>query len=448
MTSNFKKVHFIAIGGSAMHQLAIEMHLNGYEVSGSDDEIYEPAKSALMACGIYPNSIGWDERRVHQNLDLVILGMHAKKDNPELKKAHALGLRVMSYPEFIYQHAVNKKRIVVAGSHGKTTTTSILMHVFKSLNIDFDYLVGAQVDGFDRNVRLSNSGIVLIEGDEYLSSPEDSRSKFLHYRPHLSVITGIAWDHINVFTTFEQYLDTFKNFLETHDPNGVCYYFKGDDNLQRLACENFRVRMLPYGSLTGFKDGFIYFEGNAYPFPLIGQHNLQNAGGAWCICQGLGLSFSDFLTALSAFRGAKKRLQLLAEVGNAKIFLDFAHAPSKVKATIGAVKEWYPSTQLIAILELHTFSSLNRNFIPLYKDTLKDADKAIVFVNEHTLRMKGMPDLTVRFIKESFNFPELKVLFNVRELKESLMEITGGTQNFLFMSSGNFGGLDILECFK
>ena len=441
------RVHFIAIGGSAMHQLAIEMHLLGYDITGSDDEIYEPARTALQQYGLLPQQLGWHEGLISSELDFIILGMHARKDNPELSKALDLGVKVLSYPEFIYQHCANKKRIVVAGSHGKTTTTSILMHVLKSLDFEFDYLVGAGVEGFERNVRLSDAPIMIIEGDEYLSSPIDLQPKFLHYKPDISIITGVAWDHINVFPDFDSYVDQFRKFLDIHIPSAISYYFADDENLQMLKSQT-KIKMIEYQPIAGYNEGMIDYKGISYPFPLIGSHNLQNAGGAWCVCRELGIEYSDFLASLVTFKGAKKRLQLLSQDEDSRIFLDFAHAPSKVSATTTAVKDWYPGQELIAVVELHTFSSLNKEFIPQYRNSLSAADKAVVFINKHTLKMKQMPELTEDFIKDAFNDQQLIVVFTKEALAEELASIESKSQNFLFMSSGNFGGLNILESLR
>ena len=439
------KIHLIAVGGSAMHNLAIALKENGMVVTGSDDEIYEPALSRLKKHEICPNNFGWFVENIDPTIDAVILGMHAKKDNPELIKAMELGLKIYSYPEFIYHQSQDKIRIVIAGSHGKTSTTAMILHVLKELNMDFDYLVGAQLEGFDTMVKLSEAPIIIIEGDEYLSSPIDRIPKIHHYHPHLSIITGIAWDHINVFPTFENYKEQFKIFLELHEKDANVIYYSEDQSIQEIIRSTHRsdIKWIPYRGLSINKDRNIVMQDQVFEYHLIGQHNLQNANAALLACEYLNVDFSTFLSKLNNFTGASKRLQWLAKTENGAVFLDFAHAPSKVKATTEAVKEWFENRKLIAILELHTFSSLNEDFIPQYKNTLAAADQAIVYFDAHTLEMKGMPKLSREFVEKAFAHNNILVFDNRPEFHAFLSDISKNDVTLLLMTSGNFGGYDI-----
>ncbi|HOY15600.1 MAG TPA: Mur ligase family protein, partial [Saprospiraceae bacterium] len=354
------RVHFIAIGGAAMHNLALDLLASGWQVTGSDDEIYEPALSRLENAGISPQKFGWFDDKITSDIDVVILGMHAKKDNPELVRALDIGLKVVSYPEFVASQSAHKKRVVIAGSHGKTTTTSIILHVLKNAGLSFDYLVGSYIEGFDRMTQLSDAPIIVIEGDEYLSSPIDLVPKIHHYKPHLSVITGISWDHINVFPTFEIYTEQFSKYIELHEQNATIFYDQEDEVLCQVVLKSERkdITFVPYSSLGLSAQKQVVFEETHFDFPLIGRHNQKNASAAMLVCENLGIDRFDFFKYLQSFTGAKKRLQVLWNKPETKGFLDFAHAPSKVKATVTSVKEWF-DMPLIAFLELHTFSSLN-----------------------------------------------------------------------------------------
>ena len=387
---NTKKIHFIAIGGAAMHNIALDMKAQGNDVTGSDDEIYEPSLSRLKEAGIAPDDFGWFPEKIHSDLDMVILGMHAKSDNPELLKALALGVKVYSYPEFVYQQSKDKKRVVVAGSHGKTTTTAMILHVLKKTGHTFDYLVGAQLDGFERMVQLTDAPLIVIEGDEYLSSPIDRVPKILHYKPHIAVITGIAWDHINVFTTFEMYQEQFLKFVDTIETYGLFIYYESDVHLKSIVAQRPYVNHIPYETLERNGDQVV-FENQSFPVSVIGDHNFQNMNAARLVCQQLGINYEMFFGAIRDFKGARKRLQKIAESENRVVYLDFAHAPSKVKATTDSFKHWFGEKKLLAVLELHTFSSLNPSFIPEYYGSLNASDKSVVFFNGHTLKMKKMP---------------------------------------------------------
>jgi len=442
------KVHFIAIGGSAMHNLAISLCKKGYQVSGSDDEIFEPSRSRLEKYGILPREIGWNPEKITSGLDAVILGMHARNDNPELIKARELNLKIYSYPEYLYEQTKDKTRVVIGGSHGKTTITSMIMHVLKFHGKDFDYMVGAQIDGFDTMVNLSNNtDVAVFEGDEYLSSPIDPRPKFHLYKPHIAVLSGIAWDHMNVFPTFENYCEQFQIFIDSIEKNGTLYYFKNDP----VLCE--MVKKSGHDIVKTAYDIHAYTKHNnttclinidkEIPLQIFGQHNLQNISAAKLVCNQLGISDDDFYQAISSFKGAAKRLEVLAENEKTIIFRDFAHSPSKLKATVTAVKEQYSERDLFAIMELHTFSSLNANFLKEYRDTMELADIAVVYFNPDVIKHKKLDPITKQQVKEAFGDPYLIVFTNQEEMIRFIKDIDLKDKNLLFMSSGNFSGIDL-----
>jgi UDP-N-acetylmuramate: L-alanyl-gamma-D-glutamyl-meso-diaminopimelate ligase len=443
------KIHFLSIGGAVMHNLAIALKRAGHQITGSDDEIYDPARTKLKEEGILPDSEGWNESNIHSDLDLVILGMHARADNPELKKALELGLKIQSFPEFIFDHSRSKKRVVVGGSHGKTTTTSIIMHALQHVGRDFDYLVGARLEGFDTMVKLSDAPLIVIEGDEYLSSAIDRRPKFLHYKAQLSVLTGIAWDHMNVFPTEENYFSQFVDYLNSLPPDSKVLYFEEDSLLQRLI-KNHKpegVYAVPYNRVN-YKKGseewkVVSGDGETYPVGLFGSHNMANLEAARRICLDLGLSESEFFNAMASFKGAQKRLQLIADVEGRTFYHDFAHAPSKVRATVNSFRERFPDDSLCTVVELHTYSSLNQKFLPHYRGALDKADHAIVFFSPHTLKMKRMPPLDEDIIKEHFGRSDIKVVNDADELREKLVAANQSNPHFLLMSSGTFGGSDL-----
>jgi len=444
-----KRIHFIAIGGSAMHNLALAMQNIGFEVTGSDDDIFEPAFTRLQEAGLLPTEFGWNADRIDENIDVVILGMHAKKDNPELLRAQALQLRVVSYPEFLAEQSASKKRVVIAGSHGKTTTTSIILHVLKYHGVDFDYLVGAQIEGFDRMVQLSDAPLIIIEGDEYLSSPIDLIPKIHHYRPHISVITGIAWDHINVFPTFSNYVSQFRIFLELHEPNGICFWNAKDDVLQELITSVSSLKTESYTKLEIDEYKKMRVEEQTFLFPLIGEHNLQNAEAARKVCLSLGISEIQFFEAFSSFPGPKKRLQRIWQKNSSYWFLDFAHAPSKLVATIQAVKDWFPNHKVIGIYELHTFSSLDPDFLPSYAHCMDAANEKIIFIDQHTMAKKGRGLLSPEEVKAAFQNDTLEVCYNTADLEMTFKNLSNTSDEIvLWMSSGNFGGLNLTEFSK
>lgn len=438
-------IHFIAVGGSAMHNLALELHKKGYQVTGSDDEIFEPSKSRLQHAGILPEAWGWFPEKITDHLDAVILGMHAREDNPELQRAKELGIKIFSYPEYLYEQTKDKKRVIVGGSHGKTTTTSMIMHVLKSCGIAFDYMAGALLEGFDTMVHLSDqSNIAVFEGDEYLSSPIDMRPKFHHYHPDIAILTGIAWDHMNVFPTFENYVEQFALFIEKITPNGSLIYFQPDENICKiLQRANPSVKLLPYNTFPySVKDGITYLN-DATPIQVFGQHNLQNISAAYLACKELGISEQSFLLGISTYKGAAKRLQKIAENDKTTIFLDFAHSPSKLHATIQAVRAQFPLRKLIACMELHTFSSLNADFLPQYRHSMDEADEAIVFFNPEVVKHKRLSPITIEDVKKGFDNKSIKVFTDNRDLLTLLTNEEYSNSVLLVMTSGNFSGINI-----
>ncbi|UKN01653.1 Mur ligase domain-containing protein [Paracrocinitomix mangrovi] len=446
------KVHFIAIGGSAMHNLAIALKRKGYEVSGSDDEIFEPSKGRLVKEGILPESFGWHPEKITNELDAIILGMHARKDNPELLKAQELGLNIYSYPEFVYNQTSDKKRLVIGGSHGKTTITSMILHVLSKLNINADYLVGAQLDGFDCMVRLTDAPLVVIEGDEYLSSPIDRRPKFHWYKPHVGCISGIAWDHINVFPTFENYLEQFKLYTDQFEKDGVLVYFERDKDIQKILPEVRKDIKLKSYTTPDYRveDGVTYLmsEIGEIPLSVFGEHNLQNIMCAKTMLNEIGVDDDQFLEAIKTFGGAAKRLEKVAENEHSVAYKDFAHSPSKLKATVSAVKQQYPNRKLIACMELHTFSSLKKEFLPHYENCMAEADEALVYFSPEVVEHKRLEPITAEQVAAAFATPNVKVFTNSEEITQLLRDKEWDETNLLLMSSGNFHGVNLDEFAK
>ncbi|MDR2937558.1 MAG: Mur ligase domain-containing protein [Prevotellaceae bacterium] len=443
------KVHFIAIGGSAMHNLALALHEKGYTVSGSDDEIFDPAKSRLAAKGLLPEKIGWFPEKITADLDEVILGMHARADNPELLRAKELGLKIYSYPEYLYEQTKEKTRIVVGGSHGKTSTTAMIMHVLRHQNIDFDYMVGAQLDGFETMVRLSQSAkIAVFEGDEYLTSPIDPRPKFHLYRPHVGIITGIAWDHVNVFPTWEMYVEQFAIFTNLIENGGALIFCKSDKTCTSVAeiakdsIEKIGYEAHPHTNVDGVCS-LATPEGNV-PLKIFGEHNLENLNAALLACEQIGISRSDFYAAIKEFGGAARRLQLMASTGSASVFYDFAHSPSKLRATTEAVKKQFPNRKLYACMELHTFSSLSKDFLEQYHGAMHDADVAYVYFNPETVKHKQLAEISENEVAAAFG-DGVKVFTDNNVLVSELKKLPKQNANFLLMSSGNFGGLVVKD---
>ena len=444
------RVHFIAIGGSAMHNLAIALYEKGYQVTGSDDTIHDPSKSRLKAKGLLPESFGWFPDKINNDLDAIILGMHAKIDNPELIKAQELGLKIYSYPEFLYEQSKHKTRVVIGGSHGKTTITSMILHVLNYHDREVDYMVGAQLDGFETMVHLTEENdFIVLEGDEYLSSPIDRRPKFHLYKPNIALLSGIAWDHINVFPTFENYTEQFQIFTDSLVNGGIMVYNEEDENVKK-AVENSTnsIKKYPYSLPEHFIDNGVTYlntlEGDL-PLDVFGDHNLQNIAGAKWICQHMGVDEEDFYEAIMSFKGASKRLEKIAENDSTTIFKDFAHSPSKVNATTSAVKGQYGNKKLIACLELHTYSSLNADFLSEYKNTLDKADEAIVFYSPHAVKIKQLEEVTEKQIADSFQREDLVIFTNPIQFKEHLFKKNLKDSVLLLMSSGNYGGLNFEE---
>ena len=443
------KVHFIAIGGSVMHQLAIALHRKGYTVSGSDDEIFEPARTNLQQEGLLPAAIGWFPEKISADLDAVILGMHARGDNPELLRAKESGLSIYSFPEYIYQESRDKTRVVVGGSHGKTTTTSMIMHVLREAGKDFDYLVGARLEGFAQSVNITNAPVIVCEGDEYPASVLEKRPKFHFLFPHIAVLTGIAWDHINVFPTFENYLDQFRIFMDKIVPGGVLIYNATDPVLKKLVEEHpSPVRRVPYAVPDHeLKNGItiVRLEGQSGTLKVFGDHNLLNLQAAYWVCRELGLDTGSFIRGIASFTGAAKRLELLAGNDKTRVYRDFAHAPSKVKATIDAVKKQFPGRKLLAVLELHTYSSLSEQFLSEYHGAMDPADAGVVFYSRHALELKRLPPLEEKKVVEGFGKKDLTVINEKEELQAWLMKQSYENVTLLLMSSGNYDGLDIVS---
>ncbi len=439
------RIHFIAVGGSIMHNLALALKNAGHDVTGSDDEIYDPARSRLEIGGILPAEMGWNPNRINKELDAVILGMHARQDNPELARAIELNIRVYSFPEFVSEQSSDKKRVVIAGSHGKTSTTSMIMHVLRNAKSDFDYLVGAQLPDFELMVHLSDAPVIVIEGDEYLSSPLDRRPKFFHYKPHISAITGVAWDHMNVFPTLENYISQFDQYLESLPDNAVCFYFENDRELKTLAAKHGnRLNLKGYKavphSYTHYGAVVTDSEGGSYVMQIFGSHNFENMQAARLICSELGINDHDFFKAMKTFKGASMRLQEIYTSDSLTVFRDFAHAPSKVQATVRAIRERFPKETVTAIVELHTFSSLNKDFIPQYKGALDSADHRFVYYSPHTLEIKKLPPVSKKEICDAFG-GNVEVFTSIEDLVKAIPSPYTGIH--LWMSSGRFGDFDI-----
>lgn len=440
------KVHFIAIGGSAMHNLAIALSRKGMEVTGSDDEIFEPSRSRLEKQGILPNSIGWDASRITDDIDAVILGMHARENNPELLEAKKKNIPVFSYPEYLYEQSKNKTRVVIGGSHGKTTITSMILHVVNELGLNVDYMVGAQLEGYDCMVKITEDAqVMILEGDEYLSSPIDRRPKFHLYKPNVAILSGIAWDHINVFPTFDNYVEQFDIFCNLIEPDGTLVFNTEDAEVNKLG-EKYsdKINTVAYNtpeyeiSTTGTT---VLFEGEKYPMKIFGAHNLQNLMGAMRVGEAMGISPKDFLKSMHSFTGAGKRLQKVAENDGFTMYKDFAHSPSKLKATTSAVKEQYPDRKVIACMELHTFSSLKKEFLPQYENAMQAADEAVVYYSPEVVAHKKLEPITKDMVSDGFG-GGVTVMNETKEVLDYIESQSWDNAVLLMMSSGNFDGID------
>ena len=443
------RIHFIAIGGAAMHNLAMAVATKaGYVVTGSDDEIFDPARTHLQEAGLLPEEMGWHPEKITSDIDAIILGMHAREDNPELVRARELGLKIYSFPEYLYEQTKDKIRIVVGGSHGKTSTTSMILYVLQHLGIEADYMVGAQIEGFERMVRLSDTAkYAVFEGDEYLTSPLDLRSKFLWYHPHVAILTGIAWDHINVFPTFDGYVDTFRKFVDGIEENGTFIYYKHDSNLCEIASHaRPDIKQLPYEAYEPTPTPSL--KGREVGLKIFGRHNMENLQAAALACEQIGVKREDFYREISTFTGASNRLELIDEIGTNVAYKDFAHSPSKLRATVNAVRERYPDKQLVAAMELHTFSSLMADFLPQYEGCMAQADIALVYFNPKVLEHKKLPPISAEEVEQAFGSANVEVFTDSQLLQERLREIKYQNTALLMMSSGNFDGMNIPEVAK
>lgn len=446
------RIHLIAIGGSAMHNMALALHEKGYHVTGSDDEIREPSRSRLAAKGLMPDYEGWNPEIITSDIEAVILGMHARADNPELIRAQELGLTVFSYPEYLYEQSRDKTRIVIGGSHGKTSITAMVLHVFKHCGIDTDFMVGAQLDGFDTMVRMTRDAkFIVLEGDEYLASPVDRRPKFHLYHPHIALLSGIAWDHINVFPTFDNYVDQFRIFIEKIEPEGTLIYCGNDDVLKKTAEEtqgrNISKKQygIPPHEIANGTTTLLRDDGSRVPLLVFGDHNLMNLEGARMICEKAGITQQQFDTAIQSFKGAARRLELVRRSETFNCYKDFAHSPSKLKATTAAVKKQFPDRKLIACMELHTFSSLTADFLNEYKGAMDTADVAYVYFNPHTIAHKKLPPITEEQVKAAFARSDIKVSTDSAALVAELKQSSWNNSVLLLMTSGNFDGVDFAE---
>ena len=440
------RIHFIAIGGAAMHNLALALHHKGYTITGSDDAIFEPSLSRLQKHGLLPSTMGWFPEKINTAIDAVILGMHAKSDNPELLRAQELGLQIYSYPEFLYEQSKNKTRVVIGGSHGKTTITSMILHVMHFHAIPVDYMVGAQLEGFDTMVHLTEENdFIVLEGDEYLSSPIDRRPKFHLYQPNIALLSGIAWDHINVFPTFENYVAQFEVFVNQITKGGILIYNEEDPVVKKVAeAADNAIRKIPYQTAFYTVDNgttLLDTPEGAMPIEVFGAHNLNNLAGAKWVCQCMGVDEADFYEAIATFKGASKRLEKIAESASRVAYKDFAHSPSKVAATTKAVKSQYPNRKLVACLELHTYSSLNAAFLKEYEGALDAADIAVVFYSPDAVKIKQLEEVTYEQIAQSFKRDDLLIFTHPEKFKLFLFSYNLDNTALLLMSSGNYGGL-------
>ncbi len=449
MKGQLNHYHFIAIGGSVMSQLAITLAEYGHKVTGSDDEIFDPSKTMLAKFGILPEKMGWDTGKIVPEIDTVILGMHAAEDNPELQKARELNLPVMSFPQFIHEIAKHKQRIVIGGSHGKTTIVAMIMHVLRDFGKDFDFLVGSQVEGFEHSVKLTDAPMIILEGDEYLSSRLDPTPKFINYHHHIGVLNGIAWDHINVYPTFDEYLSIFDAFAD-QTPKAGTLILNEEDSLVAMIGKKERadVTVIEYGCPSyEVVDGTFHLihEGSKYPLQLMGRHNMVNLQAAMKVCERVGVPLEFFVKSIQTFTGASKRMELVAQSRDIHVFFDYAHAPSKVRATINALKETFPKNKLTVILELHTFSSLTEDFLPQYEGTTDAADRLVIFTDQEKLALRGNGEDLQASIHKSFHHPSLHILREVTALESLILDMELDKDTIVFMSSGNFGGLNVYQ---
>jgi UDP-N-acetylmuramate: L-alanyl-gamma-D-glutamyl-meso-diaminopimelate ligase len=442
------KIHFVAIGGSVMHNLAITLKKQGNIITGSDDEIAEPALSHLKKENLLPEANGWHPENIDSTLDAVIVGMHARDDNPEVLKAKELGIKMYSFPEFIYEFSKNKLRIVIGGSHGKTSITAMIMHVLKNCEFNFDYLVGSAVPGFEQSVKLSEAKVILIEGDEYPDSRMNTTPKFLVYKPVIGLISGIAWDHINVFPTYENYVEQFRSFANLIPEAGCLIYNHDDPEVLKIISSEIKTKCIPYSvPVYKIENGIVklFYKNNYYSLMVFGKHNLSNLSAAWQVCRQLKINDEDFLQAIQTFSGAARRLELIGKNKTCSVYRDFAHAPSKLKATIAAVKELFPQRKLVAVFELHTFSSLSENFLSEYKNSMNGADVSVVFYSDHAIQLKHMQPLNPKMVLSAFSNESINIFTNKQALESFLKMQNWKETNLLLMSSGTFDSLNLSE---
>jgi UDP-N-acetylmuramate: L-alanyl-gamma-D-glutamyl-meso-diaminopimelate ligase len=447
-----KRVHFIAIGGCVMHHLAIALQENGYVVTGSDEEIYDPSKSKLEKAGLLPPQIGWFPEKITKEIDLVILGMHPKANNPELLKAKELGIKVNSYPEFIFEQSIDKQRIVIAGSHGKTSITCMILHVLQYFKRKTDYLIGAEIEGFDKSVQLANGPMIVIEGDEFVTSSLDPSPKFLHYHHHIGLISGVEWDHINAYPTFDEYVKQFEQFADQSPKGGILIYSENDDLATVIGRkERDDVQRVEYSAHKHeIVNGQTYLvNGNEkFPVQVFGKHNMRNISAAKAVLTKIGITEEMFFEAIQSFKGTSKRLELVEKNNEVNVFQDYAHAPSKLKASTKAVKQQFPKRDLLAVLELDTYSSLNKDFLGQYKDTFKNADEPVVYFDPRTVEQNNLPAISAEDVKKAFDHPKLEVFTDKDQLKNFLLGKQWKNRNLLLMTSGNFGGINIKDLAK
>lgn len=435
------RIHLIAIGGSAMHNMALALHHKGFRITGSDDKIFSPSKERLAEYNLLPDKIGWFPENINSNLDAIILGMHAREDNPELQKAKRLNIPIYSYPEYLYNESKNKKRIVIGGSHGKTSITAMILHVLRNLKINCDYMVGAKLEGFKTMVKLThNAPVIILEGDEYLSSPIDKRPKFHIYQPHIAVLSGISWDHVNVFPTFDIYIEQFRIFKNMIKDTLI--YYSGDKELNKLSKEKTDCKLVPYSTPNHtIKEGLTSVEDTK--LLIFGDHNLQNLNAAKLVCNELGISNNSFYQEIKSFKGASNRLELVKKNRTSALYKDFAHSPSKLKATSSALKKQFTNRKLVACIELHTFSSLNKEFLKQYKGCFNEPDISIVYFNPQAIAHKKLNPITKTQVYNAFNRKDLLVFTNSKELESYLQSLNWDHQNLLMMSSGDFNRINL-----
>lgn len=446
------RIHCISHWWRVTSSLAIQLKLLGHNVTGHDDEIYEPSKSALAQHGLLPQHEWWDADSVTSDIDMIVLGMHASADNPELLRAKELGLMIKSYPEVIYEFSKNKMRVVIAGSHGKTTTTSMVMHVLKHNGISFDWVVGGIVPGFDTMVSLDdNHKIIIIEWDEYPDGKINMTAKMLLYKHNIGILNGIAWDHITTYPTFDSYLLPFQTFVDQTPTDGFLGYYQDDQEVTNIMEHTDTQAQTVWYTVHPhiIRDGITYLQTPQWEVKLsiFWAHNCINISAAKLVCNQLDLSDEQFYAAIWSFTGAGNRLQLIHQddAKHLTILRDFAHSPSKLTATINAVKTQYPDRTIIGLFELHTFASLSASFLPEYKWSFDAADIACVYYDDHTFQIKRMTPLTKEVVINGFGRSDLVVQDSANDLQAWYDNLDLTNSVVVLMSSGNFGGVEFVR---